>query len=81
MESSLYAALERAGNRPVRALQRLRAVLFSAEQAELLQARENDAGLLVERLGFLQDGRAMEFTQSYYRGDIYDFVAELSLSS
>jgi GntR family transcriptional regulator len=81
VESSLYAALERAGNRPVRALQRLRAVLFSAEQAELLQARENDAGLLVERLGFLQDGRAMEFTQSYYRGDIYDFVAELSMSS
>ena len=81
VESSLYAALERAGNRPVRALQRLRAVLFSAEQAELLQARENDAGLLVERLGFLQDGRAMEFTQSFYRGDIYDFVAELSLSS
>jgi GntR family transcriptional regulator len=81
VESSLYAALERAGNRPVRALQRLRAVLFSAEQAELLQTRESDAGLLVERLGFLQDGRAMEFTQSYYRGDIYDFVAELSLSS
>jgi GntR family transcriptional regulator len=81
VESSLYAALERAGNRPVRALQRLRAVLFSAEQAELLQARESDAGLLVERLGFLQDGQAMEFTQSYYRGDIYDFVAELSLSS
>ena len=47
-------------------------MLFSAEQAELLQARENDAGLLVERLGFLQDGRAMEFTQSYYRGDIYE---------
>ena len=81
VESSLYEALERAGNRPVRALQRLRAVLFSAEQAELLQAREGDAGLLVERLGFLRDGRAVEFSQSYYRGDIYDFVAELSLSS
>jgi GntR family transcriptional regulator len=81
VESSLYAALERAGNRPVRALQRLRAVLFTQEQAELLQTRESDAGLLVERLGFLQDGRAMEFTQSYYRGDIYDFVAELSLTS
>ena len=81
VESSLYAALERAGNRPVRALQRLRAVLFTAEQAELLQAKESDAGLLVERLGFLKDGRAAEFTQSYYRGDIYDFVAELSLTS
>lgn len=79
--SSLYEALETAGNRPVRALQRLRAVLFTAEQAELLQAKEKDAGLLVERLGFLKDGRAAEFTQSYYRGDIYDFVAELSASS
>lgn len=81
VESSLYAALERAGNRPVRALQRLRAVLFTAEQAELLQAKESDAGLLVERLGFLQDGRAAEFTQSFYRGDIYDFVAELSIAT
>ena len=81
VESSLYEALEHAGNRPVRALQRLRAVLLGAEQAELLQAKEKDAGLLVERLGFLKDGRAVEFTQSYYRGDIYDFVAELSMSS
>jgi GntR family transcriptional regulator len=81
VESSLYEALEHAGNRPVRALQRLRAVLLAAEQAGLLQAQEKDAGLLVERLGFLKDGRAVEFTQSYYRGDIYDFVAELSVSS
>ncbi|HEY8052923.1 MAG: GntR family transcriptional regulator [Steroidobacterales bacterium] len=81
VESSLYSALEQAGNRPVRALQRLRAVLFTAEQAELLQAKEKGPGLLVERLGFLQDGRAAEFTQSFYRGDIYDFVAELSLAT
>jgi len=81
VESSLYAALELAGNRPVRALQRLRAVLFTAEQGKLLQAKEKDAGLLVERLGFLEDGRAAEFTQSYYRGDIYDFVAELSFTT
>jgi GntR family transcriptional regulator len=78
VDSSLYEALEAAGNRPVRALQRLRAVLFSAAQAEILHVRENDAGFLVERLGFLEDGRAVEFTQSYYRGDMYDFVAELS---
>ena len=81
VESSLYTALERAGNRPVRALQRLRAVLFTAEQAELLQVQERDPGLLVERLGFLSDGRAAEFTQSFYRGDIYDFVAELSVTT
>ena len=75
---SLYEALERAGNRPVRALQRLRALLLSAEHAKLLNAHAGDAGLLVERLGFLRDGRAVEFCQTYYRGDTYDFVAELS---
>jgi len=78
VKSSLYEALEQTGNRPVRALQRLRAVLLNAEQAERLGAQERDAGLLVERLGFLADRRAVEFSQSYYRGDTYDFVAELS---
>jgi GntR family transcriptional regulator len=81
VDSSLYTALEQAGNRPVRALQRLRAVLFTAEQAELLQAKDKSPGLLVERLGFLKDGTTAEFTQSFYRGDIYDFVAELSIST
>jgi GntR family transcriptional regulator len=78
VESSLYEALERSGHRPVRALQRLRAVLFDAEKAELLAARANDPGLLVERIGFDREGRAIEFSQSWYRGDTYDFVAELS---
>jgi GntR family transcriptional regulator len=81
VETSLYEALERNGNRPVRALQRLRAVLFTAEQAQLLKTQEKTAGLLVERIGFLKDGTAIEFSQSYYRGDTYDFVAELSASS
>lgn len=81
VDDSLYAALERAGNRPVRALQRLRAVLLNPEQARLLKAKEGDAGLLVERLGSLRDGQAIEFSQSYYRGDVYDFVAELSTST
>jgi GntR family transcriptional regulator len=81
VQSSLYEALEKTGNRPVRALQRLRAVLLTAEQAKLLKAQERDAGLLVARVGYLKDGRAVEFSQSYYRGDIYDFVAELSASS
>ena len=81
VDTSLYEALERAGQRPVRALQRLRAVLLTDDQAELLKARPADAGLLVERLGSLGDGRAVEFSQSFYRGDIYDFVAELSAST
>lgn len=78
VETSLYEALERHGHRPVRALQRLRAVAFADEQARLLGMTEGAPGLLIERRGFLRDGRAVEFTQSYYRGDAYDFVAELN---
>jgi GntR family transcriptional regulator len=79
--TSLYEALETTGHRPVRALQRLRAVLFTAEHADLLGVPVKDAGLLIERRGFLKDGRAVEVTQSYYRGDAYDFVAELNALS
>lgn len=75
---SLYAALEKAGSRPVRALQRLRAVPFGPEHARMLGVDAGQPGLLIERRGFLKDGRAAEFTRSYYRGDAYDFVAELS---
>ena len=81
VDTSLYEALEATGNRPSRALQRLRAVLLTAEQAELLHTAAGAAGLLVERVGSLPDGRAIEFSQSYYRGDTYDFVAELSTTT
>jgi GntR family transcriptional regulator len=78
VDASLYEALEKSGNRPVRALQRLRAVLLTEEQAKLLKSHPGEAGLMVERIGFLSDGRVVEFSQSYYRGDTYDFVAELA---
>ncbi len=78
VDASLYAALEAAGNRPVRALQRLRAVLFDAERAALIGVDVGAPGLFIERRGFLEDGRAIEMTQSWYRGDAYDFVAELN---
>ena len=78
VRGSLYEALNAAGNRPVRALQRLRAVLFDAQQASLLGVDVGAPGLLIERRGFLEDGRAVEMTQSWYRGDAYDFVAELN---
>ncbi|WP_443027801.1 GntR family transcriptional regulator [Sphingopyxis sp. MWB1] len=76
--ASLYEALEAAGHLPVRALQRLRAIAFNAEQAETLGIEAGMPGLFIERRGFLADGRTAEFTQSYYRGDAYDVVAELN---
>ena len=78
VDTSLYAALDAAGHRPVRALQRLRAVLFDEKQAQLLRVEVGAPGLFIERRGFLEDGRAIETTRSWYRGDAYDFVAELN---
>jgi GntR family transcriptional regulator len=75
---SLYAAMAASGHRPARALQRLRGILITREHAPLLGVKPKDAGLLVERRGFLKDGRAVEVSHSYYRGDAYDFVAELN---
>ena len=49
-----------------------------AENVRMLGVDAGHAGLLIERRGFLRDGRAAEFTRSYYRGDAYDFVAELA---
>jgi GntR family transcriptional regulator len=75
---SFYNAL--GAGRPVRVLQRLRAVLFTPEQSELLGIEPGSAGLEIERRGFAADGRTVELTKSYYRGDAYDFVAELNVA-
>ena len=79
VESSLYAHLERRGNRPVRAIQRIRAANLGEEDAKLLDVPAGAASLNIERTSYLASGRAIEFTRSIYRGDTYDFVAELRL--
>lgn len=79
VESSLYAVLAANGHSPRRALQRLHAVLLNGDQARLLNVPPASPGLYIERRSFLENGDAVEFTSSYYRGDAYDFVAELSI--
>ncbi|HVJ34379.1 MAG TPA: GntR family transcriptional regulator [Terriglobia bacterium] len=75
--ASLYAALDELGARPIRALQRLHAISLPEYEAGLLQVPVGSATLFIERVSYLPDGRTVEFTQSHYRGDTYDFVAEL----
>jgi GntR family transcriptional regulator len=79
--SSLYAALEAGGFRPVRALQRLHATALNAQEAKLLGQAEGSPALFIERISYLPDGRTVEYTRSHYRGDSYDFVAELTIAS
>jgi GntR family transcriptional regulator len=76
--SSLYVALDKAGVRPVRALQRLSAERLDAEDAEVLGVAPGAPALHIERISYLKDGRPVEFTKSHYRGDAYDFVVELT---
>ena len=78
--SSLYDALEAFNARPVRALQRLRAVLLSEHDASLLGVLHGSPALYIQRIAHLADGRCVEFTRSHYRSDTYDFVSELTLS-
>jgi len=77
--TSLYAHLEKSANRPVRAIQRIRAVSLGDDDAALLEVTPGVASLHIERTSYLASGRVVEFTRSIYRGDTYDFVAELRL--
>lgn len=76
---SLYAVLQANHCRPVRAVQRISAANLSPRDAELLGVATGAAGLKIERIGYLPDGRVVEFTRSLYRGDAYDFAVELKL--
>ncbi len=77
---SLYEVLGQDGNRPERAVQKISAVNLNEEDAELLSVSPGIAGLRIERISYLPDGRVAELTRSIYRGDAYDFVAELRLT-
>ncbi|WP_420396379.1 GntR family transcriptional regulator [Nioella sp.] len=77
--TSLYDVLEQDGNRPVRAIQKISAINLGQDDADLLGVAEGAAGLRIERVSYLPSGRVAEFTKSIYRGDAYDFVAELRL--
>ena len=79
--NSLYAKLDETGNRPVRAIQRIAAVNLGKNDAELLDVAPGAASLRIERTSYLASGRIVEFTRSIYRGDAYDFVAELRLQT
>ena len=76
---SLYAVLDARGCRPVRALQRLHAENLARDEAALLEVAVGSAALSIDRLSYLENGTPVEFTHSWYRGDAYDFVAELAL--
>lgn len=76
---SLYEVLTQNGHRPTRASQRISAINLETREAELLGGAEGSAGLRIERISYLPSGRVVELTRLLYRGDAYDFIAELRL--
>lgn len=80
VSGSLYAELDKSGVRPVRAMQRISACNIQNADAALLAMPVGSAGLSIERISYLKSGRVVEFTRSLYRGDAYDFVAEMTLA-
>jgi GntR family transcriptional regulator len=74
---SLYDVMSEIGHRPARALQRLRAAIANEEDAKLLDLEPGAPLLLAERRCFDGQGTPVEFTQTRYCGERYDFVVEL----
>ena len=81
IEDSLYLCLLDAGIRPVRANQRISAVLLTDEETKLLGVPPGSAALSVQRIAYLETGRVMEMSRALYRSDAYDLVAELGIGS
>lgn len=77
--TSLYSALEKTGNRPVRATQRVSACNITEYNAKALNTVAGSAGLSTERISYDASGKRVELTVSLYRGDACDFIGELMI--
>jgi GntR family transcriptional regulator len=71
--TSLYATFERAGLAPEVADQTLRATVVDTAQAALLGVAPHSPALVVSRVTYTSDARAIERGRSIYRADRYDF--------
>lgn len=77
VQDSLYALLTELGVPPMRGVQRIRAGIMARVEAELLECSPGTPLLIVERRCFLADDRPVEFTETRYNGERYDFLTEL----
>lgn len=78
---SLYSVLRDKDRAPVRAIQRLGAANIGEDDADLMDLPTGRAVLVIERTGYLANGRPIEWSRGLYRSDVYNFVAELRLSN
>ena len=77
VKDSLYDALGQLEAQPVRGVQRIRAGIMTRADAERLESNPGGPLLIVERRCFLRSGKPVEFTETRYNGESYDFLTEL----
>ncbi|PSL19774.1 GntR family transcriptional regulator [Shimia abyssi] len=77
--TSIYEILRQNGTAPTRALQRVTATNATSSVADLLEVETGTALLQIKRTAYLPSGRPIEYTNGYYRPDVYDFVSEIGL--
>lgn len=77
-KGSLYDRMERYGTRPKRMLQTLEAVAVPEDIARSLAIPTGAPVLRIRQVGYAADERAVEDSLSWYRGDRYKYVGELT---
>jgi GntR family transcriptional regulator len=75
--ASLYETLAGLDALPSRAVQRMRSRPATESDARLLGCDVAAPMLIVERRCFLASEQIVEYSETRYRGDVYDFVVEL----
>jgi GntR family transcriptional regulator len=71
---TIYCYLEANHILPARALQHIHAVTATVEQARLAGVAVGAAMVYINRVGYLENGTAVEYTNSYCRDDYYEFL-------
>ena len=77
--ASLYDYLRTTGFGIVRATQHIGAASVTAELAGLVDQPPGAAMLHLTRIGYLDNGVAVELTHSWFRSDYFTLVAELKM--
>ncbi|RDJ06724.1 GntR family transcriptional regulator [Rhizobium grahamii] len=77
VRDSLYEALAARSFMPQRAIQRMRSRAASSEDALHLNCEPGAPLLVTERRCFLPDEQIVEYCETRYKGEVYDFVFEL----
>jgi GntR family transcriptional regulator len=80
LDGSIYDLLRARGDEvPARAVERLEPVAATADEAEKLAVDEGSPLMLVERVGYGRDGRALERSRDLFRGDRTRIVWETQI--